>query len=491
MPEAPPLRVGLTRHLFTCRLLTSLLFWVVHVYNRPRAWPPCNTSAPNFPIARRPCAYPRRWPCWPHCCWCRRPLMPAPTGRPFARSPSTRPTKRKSFAATCRRRSFSSSTTWNAVVPIGSPQHARPVSRSVLLLHLPPLRRRHGVPHGSTRCARGFSCRRRNGARGVRREADAGLSSRLKEVCLRGFNALNAPTNGHASRGDRTRPRSLRGMSWADAERLYCLVPSRPAAPAKATAMVPPAVCLQGRAGNLRAFPTKAPLPWHGGPDAGTVFSIDRKRRDQEAAAPARIAGCLRTQLDDRHRRDDPFRPTRGAFARRLPLLRRPVVDSAEARFRPFAAGARHGRSAHVPRPPREIFGGAWRDYRQAPPVSAGLAEIARDDAARARYLEFVRDADERLFARMIELAGRWAGSPRGNARRMMRMFARAARAQRRRSAEVDLVCSLNRIGDLRWELDRLQLRPRGLPRSLTPDAGVLGGVEGHARVLRAFTSER
>lgn len=57
-------------------------------------------------------------------------------------------------------------------------------------------------------------------------------------------------------------------------------------------------------------------------------------------------------------------------------------------------------------------------------------------------------------------------------------------------AADVDLVCALNKDGDLGQELHRLQVSPAQAGK--LPHAAVLaclGSAEGHARVLRALTS--
>ena len=129
---------------------------------------------------------------------------------------------------------------------------------------------------------------------------------------------------------------------------------------------------------------------------------------------------------------------------------------------------------------------------RQAPPVSAALAEIARDTSARGRYLEFARDADEpAVRARMLELA-RGLGwlSPGEQRAELMRMFGELLARNAVGSAEVDLACSLNKDRELQKDLHRLQPSPSQSDK--VANAAVLaclGSAAGHARVLRALTS--
>jgi hypothetical protein len=129
---------------------------------------------------------------------------------------------------------------------------------------------------------------------------------------------------------------------------------------------------------------------------------------------------------------------------------------------------------------------------RQAPPVYRALEEIARDEAARARYLEFARDADQpSVRARMMELA-RGLGwlSPADQRAEFMRMIGDQLVGNSVSSADVDLVCALNKDHELDQELHRLQVPPAQANK--VPHAAVLaclGSTEAHARVLRALTS--
>ena len=129
---------------------------------------------------------------------------------------------------------------------------------------------------------------------------------------------------------------------------------------------------------------------------------------------------------------------------------------------------------------------------RQAPPVAAALAEIAADQSARERYLEFARDADEpAVRARMLALA-RGLGwlTPAEQRAELMRMFGERLARNAVGSAEVDLACSLNKGRELQQDLHRLQPSPAQADK--VANAAVLaclGSAAGHARVLRALTS--
>jgi hypothetical protein len=128
----------------------------------------------------------------------------------------------------------------------------------------------------------------------------------------------------------------------------------------------------------------------------------------------------------------------------------------------------------------------------RTPDTALALDAIARDLPTRARYLEFVRDADEPMVrARMLQL-GRSLGwlSAADERAEIQRMFAeRIARGQTG-SAEVNLACTLNQDGTLNGEL---QLDTKTPARVVKASEGAvlacLGSAEGHARVLRALTS--
>ena len=129
---------------------------------------------------------------------------------------------------------------------------------------------------------------------------------------------------------------------------------------------------------------------------------------------------------------------------------------------------------------------------RQVPAVSRALDEIARDETARARYLDFARDADEpAVRARMIELAHRlgWL-SPAEKRAELMRMISDQLARNAVTPAEVALVCSLNKAGELDEELHRLQLLPAQANKvSQAAVLACLGNREARAQVLLALTS--
>ncbi len=129
---------------------------------------------------------------------------------------------------------------------------------------------------------------------------------------------------------------------------------------------------------------------------------------------------------------------------------------------------------------------------RQAPEVSRALDEIAGDDAARERYLAFARDADEpAIRARMIDLAFRlgWL-SPAKKRAELMRMIGDQLADNTVTPAEVGLVCSLNKEGELDGESERLRLTPAQASKvSHAAVLACLGHREARAQVLLALTS--
>src|SRR6202049_178918 len=129
---------------------------------------------------------------------------------------------------------------------------------------------------------------------------------------------------------------------------------------------------------------------------------------------------------------------------------------------------------------------------RQVPMISRALDEITRDEAARTRYLEFARDADlPAVRARMVELARSlgWLSAADQRAE-LTRMIGDRLTANTVGSADVDLVCALNKDHELDQELARLQVPPAQTDK--VANAAVLaclGSTEAHARVLRALSS--
>jgi hypothetical protein len=129
---------------------------------------------------------------------------------------------------------------------------------------------------------------------------------------------------------------------------------------------------------------------------------------------------------------------------------------------------------------------------RREPEVAAALDAIARDAPARARYIDFVRDADQpAIRARMIELAGTFGWlTPVEQRAELIRMIGDELARNAVSAAEVSLACALNRNDALAPELTKLSLSSAQAGR--VPNAALLaclGSAEARARVLRALTS--
>jgi hypothetical protein len=128
---------------------------------------------------------------------------------------------------------------------------------------------------------------------------------------------------------------------------------------------------------------------------------------------------------------------------------------------------------------------------RQTPSFIRALDELASDQPARERFLAFAHDADEPpLRARMIKLARNlgWLSTD-GERDELVRLAQDLLEAGRIDSADVDLVCSLNRDHALDAELRRVRVSPGAA--DAVPGAAILaclGSVESRGRVLQALT---
>ena len=128
---------------------------------------------------------------------------------------------------------------------------------------------------------------------------------------------------------------------------------------------------------------------------------------------------------------------------------------------------------------------------RQVPDVARALDAISQDGGARTRYLEFLRNSDRAVRARMIEVAGElnWL-SPADKRAELVRMIGDQFAQVALTGADVDLVCRLNHDHQLDAELHRL-------PSATHGDVGhaavlaCLGSDADHARVLEALVSPR
>src|SRR5437660_1723425 len=129
---------------------------------------------------------------------------------------------------------------------------------------------------------------------------------------------------------------------------------------------------------------------------------------------------------------------------------------------------------------------------RRGPAVAHALDEIARDDGARTRYLDFARDADQpAVQARMLELAANlgWL-SPAEKRAELTRMIGDQLARNALSPADVDLVCAVNKDHELDQELDSLRVAPaQAIKVSHAAVLACLGSTEARAQVLLALTS--
>ncbi|MEP7182286.1 MAG: hypothetical protein ABI886_08880 [Betaproteobacteria bacterium] len=129
-------------------------------------------------------------------------------------------------------------------------------------------------------------------------------------------------------------------------------------------------------------------------------------------------------------------------------------------------------------------------DAHRTPPVAGVLGEIARDEAARDRYLAFARDVDRPpIRVRMMNVA-RTLGwlSPADERAETVRMIGNLLAGDALNPADMNLVCALNKDGALDREFSRFELSPRQA-HEVTHAAALacLGSVAGRARVLEAL----
>jgi hypothetical protein len=313
-----------------------------------------------------------------------------------------------------------------------------------------------------------------------------GLLSQLKEVYLFGCNTLNAEAMRSAS-AETARSLVRSGHSPADAERLSQVLNER-----------------HGESNRDRmrrifndvpviyGFSSKAPLGTAAGPlldryfQSGTGGEIGTGRASAKLLslfAPSSMTvgvGVKDSDPDSGFRRDVcHFSDDRLSPAQKLGFVH-DLMGREMAEVRMFFD---HLEKYSALLDERE---------RQVPSVASALDAIARDGSARTRYLDFARDADQpAVRARMLDLARRlgWL-SPADQRIELIRMIGEELAGDAVSSADVDLVCDLNKDGALGQERHRLHVSPAQANK--VPHAAVLaclGSADGHARVLRALTS--
>lgn len=133
-------------------------------------------------------------------------------------------------------------------------------------------------------------------------------------------------------------------------------------------------------------------------------------------------------------------------------------------------------------------------EERQAPAVAEAVATIARDSAARDRYMAFARSEDSPpVRARMIEVAHTlgWLSAVERHAE-ITRMITDLLASDRMSLGEVDLICTVNKTGEFDGEFDpsAYSVAQQGMVKYAGAFA-CLGNPGSHARMLVALTSSR
>ena len=132
-------------------------------------------------------------------------------------------------------------------------------------------------------------------------------------------------------------------------------------------------------------------------------------------------------------------------------------------------------------------------EERNDPAVARALADIAEDDAARTRFLDFARASDQTsLRVHMIALAKRlgWL-SEEQHRDELARVIADVYAHDRITSADVDLACTLNANGDLAAARGALPSSDESGNVGHLAIVACLGGAAERTRVLEALTSPR
>src|SRR5262249_29974356 len=126
---------------------------------------------------------------------------------------------------------------------------------------------------------------------------------------------------------------------------------------------------------------------------------------------------------------------------------------------------------------------------REAPEVAQALDDIAGDQAARERFLEFARDADlPAVRARMLHLARDMGWLTATELRAEYVRMIRERLAGSITSADIDLACSLEERFALSADPSRPQLAARTGDAAHSAVLACLGSVPDRASVLRALT---
>jgi hypothetical protein len=131
-------------------------------------------------------------------------------------------------------------------------------------------------------------------------------------------------------------------------------------------------------------------------------------------------------------------------------------------------------------------------EKRQSPAFAEALATIARDPAARERYMAFARSAETPIRTRMIRVAQTlgWL-TPAEQHAEITRMINELLTADTMSFGEVDLICSVNKSGEFDGEFDASVPASRQGMVQYGAAFACLGNPESRARMLVALTSPR
>jgi hypothetical protein len=132
-------------------------------------------------------------------------------------------------------------------------------------------------------------------------------------------------------------------------------------------------------------------------------------------------------------------------------------------------------------------------EERQSPAFVETLTTIARDPAARERYMAFARSAEPPIRTRMIQVAQTlgWL-TPAEQHAEITRMINELLTADTMGFGEVDLICSVNKSGEFDGEFDASALSAsRQSMVKYGAAFACLGNPESRARMLVALTSPR
>ena len=310
-----------------------------------------------------------------------------------------------------------------------------------------------------------------------------GLFSQLKEVYLFGCNTLNPEAQRSAS-AEVVRSLVRGGMGRADAERLAQTLNAAHGESSRDRMRL-----VFKDVPEIYGFSSVAPL----GPQAAATLSKYFQANGIGEVGSGRVNGRLIGQFSTHS-----MAVTRGMTdADPHASMRRDVCQFADERLSDaqrlrFIHQLLQRRMAEVRMyldrleaytatlPPRD---------KRSPEISQALTEVARDRAARDRYLDFARDADQRAVrVRMFDVAEKlgWL-SPAELRAEQLRMIDQMLASDDVTAGDVDLVCGLNAA----HELDGLASHANG--RDNVAHAAVracLGNPDSRSRTLAGLTSD-